>query len=161
MKIQRFYGIMGYYPMTFLKGSIYTEYTYKIWESIKTLMERNKLNSYSKYYFYLTYRNIESELRKFIKLNKNKLTLEETIYLRKLINLTKSIKRFTRFCGSKEFPSLFIQLSTTNLQQFLTDYGKTHELKSDPMVLMLETDEYIQLAEKLWPTVENKLEEEN
>lgn len=159
MKIQRFYGIMGYYPMTFLKGALYTDYDYKVWVVIKSLMERDKLNSYSKYYFYLSYRNIESELRKFIKVNKADLLENEILYLRKLINLTQTIKRFTLDCGSREFPSTFIELSTSNLQRFLTEYGQTHELKSDPMVLMLENEEYLKLAEKLWPDVEKKLNE--
>ena len=152
---------MGYFPLTFLKGELYYDYNYKIWNIIKTLMERDRLISYSKYYFYLGYRNIESELRKFLKINKNKLTLEEQIYLRKLINLTQSIKRFTMNSLSKEFPSAFMELSTLNLQNFLTEYGKQHDLKSDPIVLMLQTDEYLKMAENLWPEVKKRLEEEN
>lgn len=156
--IQKFYGIMGYYPMKFLKGEMYTDYDYKIWVIIKGLMERHKNNSYSKYYFYASYRSLESELRKFIKVNKNNLTAEEVLFFRKLINLTQTIKRFVLDATSKTFPMTFTQLSTRNLQNFLTEYKHKHELRDDPVVLMLETDTYIKLAEELWPETKKKLE---
>lgn len=54
MEIQKFYGAMSYYPMTFLDEPLKTEYKYKILTIIKKQMERRIFGDYSKIFFILT-----------------------------------------------------------------------------------------------------------
>lgn len=149
LELQLFFGIMAYKPMTFLEEPLKTEYKYKIMSIVEEQMSRREYDDYTKYYLYFGYRSLDSELKRFVKANKEKLSEDNLLFIRKLLNLARNTKRFLWTQKTKMFPACFSALTTDGLRDFTIDYGRTHAIKTEPYVLMLQDNTYIEMAEKL------------
>lgn len=154
MDIQKFYGALAYYPMTFLPKPLQVHYKYTILKIVKEQMDRRVYNDYSKYFLYLGLRKLGYEYKGFVSDAKPELTEDQLDYIKKLQNLTKNIKRVVYAEKSRKFPQWYMDLTTENLMDHVTAYGKLHRLQRQPDVLMLHDTEYIKLAEKIWPEAE-------
>lgn len=154
MELQKFYGIMGYYPMKILGESHKMEYKYKILAQIEEQMERRLYNDYSKYFLYLSYRKIDNDMTALMKSWSKTESPETMEFLSQLKNLTKNVKRVVYVKKTKTFPDCFSEMTTPKLVEFIKDYGRSFKLKSEPEVTMLKTDKYLKLAENLWPEAE-------
>lgn len=151
MELQKFYGIMAYYPMKLLEEPQRTEYKHKILMMIEEQMERRQYNNYTKYFLYLQHRKIEHELTKMIKAWSKQQTPESIDFLRKLKNLTKNIKRVVYVRETKTFPDCYSEMTTSKLVTFIKEYGRLYKLKNEPDITVLQTDKYLKLAEEIWP----------
>lgn len=57
----------------------------------------------------------------------------------------------------KPFTLCYIELTTNNLQTIVDSYAKQHKMRPKPLVEMLKTEEYIKMAETLWPDRSRKV----
>lgn len=142
---------MAYYPMKLLTEPQRTEYKHKILMMIEEQMERRQYNNYTKYFLYLHHRKIEHELSRMVKEWSKQQTKESLDFLCKLRNLTKNIKRVVYARETKTFPDCYSEMTTTKLVTFIKEYGRLYKLKNEPDIIMLKTDEYLNLAKEIWP----------
>lgn len=155
MDIQKFMGIMSYYPTTFLKDENGLEYKYKIMSITKEIMQRRQYNDYSKYFLYTSYKKIDLELTQLIKKAQKTLSSEELDFLTNLLNLVRNIKRFIYDNKTRTFPSCYSELTTDGLVDFINKINQLRKYKKVIEVHMLKTDRYLKLAMVLAPEAEN------
>lgn len=154
MEIQKFTGILCYYPTTFLKDENWLEYNYTIMPTMREVMRRRQYGDYSKYFLYESYKKIEKELTQIIKKRNNNLSIEELKFLTNLLDLVRHIKRFSYDNKTRTFPNCYGDLTTDGLVAFIDNINQLRKFKKDLKVLMLQTDEYLRQAEQLWPAAE-------
>lgn len=154
MEIQKFMGIMSYYPTKFLKDEDLLDYNYKIMSIIREIMKRRQYNDYSKYFLYTSYKQIDAELTNLLKKANKNLSADDIKFMTSLLNLVRNIKRFIFENKTRTFPNCYSELTTDGLVQFINNINQLRKYKRELEVQMLKTDKYIKMAESLWPEAE-------